>query len=94
MPDGWIEFSARATLGTDYGAGFWTNRSDNERANDRVSRGIPRNAFYAFGSLGQFVMILPTERLVIVRLGDSIDESAEIRSLAQVVSDIILATQP
>ena len=93
LPDGWIEFSARATLGTDYGAGFWTNRSDNEGAKDRVSRGIPHNAFYAFGSLGQFVMILPTERLVIVRLGDSIDESAELRSLAQVVSDIILATQ-
>ena len=67
LPDGWIEFSASATLATDYGAGFWTNRSDHERALERVDLGIPRDAYYAYGSLAQMVMILPSERLVIVR---------------------------
>ena len=47
LPDGWVKFSASATLATDYGAGFWTNRSDNERALERVNMGIPRDAFYA-----------------------------------------------
>jgi CubicO group peptidase (beta-lactamase class C family) len=93
LPEGWIEFSARPTLGTDYGAGFWTNRSDNERAKQRVSQGIPRDAFYAFGSLGQMVMILPTERLVAVRLGDAVDEGRELRSLGRLVGEIIAATQ-
>ena len=67
LPDGWIEFSASATLATDYGAGFWTNRSDHERALEQVDLGIPRDAYYAYGSLAQMVMILPSERLVIVR---------------------------
>jgi CubicO group peptidase (beta-lactamase class C family) len=93
LPEGWIEFSAKATLDTDYGAGFWTNRSDNERAKERISMGVPRDAFYAFASLGQVVMILPAERLVIVRLGDAVDEGSELRRLAQVVRETVSATQ-
>lgn len=55
LPEGWVDFSARATLAPDYGAGFWTNRSDHERAKDGVNQRIPRDAFYAFASLGQMV---------------------------------------
>ena len=46
-----VDFSAAATLGTDYGAGFWTNRSDHERAKGRLQMGIPRDAFFAFGDM-------------------------------------------
>jgi hypothetical protein len=45
LHEDWVDFSAAATLGTDYGAGFWTNRSDHERAKGRISMGIPRDAF-------------------------------------------------
>ncbi len=93
LPDGWIEFSASATLATDYGAGFWTNRSDNERALEQVNLGIPRDAFYAYGSMAQMVMILPSQRLVIVRIGDSADEAAEMHRLARLVSEVISATR-
>jgi CubicO group peptidase (beta-lactamase class C family) len=93
LPDDWIEFSARATLTTDFGAGFWTNRSDNEAARERISMGIPGDAFYAFGSLAQIVLILPSQRLVIVRLGDAIQNTGELRGIAHLVSDVISATQ-
>ena len=92
LPEGWVAASATATLDTDYGAGFWTNRSDNERAKSRVDLGIPQDAFYAYGSLGQMLMILPHQRLVIVRLGDAVDEDEEMRKLARFVHGVILAT--
>jgi CubicO group peptidase (beta-lactamase class C family) len=93
LPDGWVTAAATATLDTDYGAGFWTNRSSNERARVRIELGMPRNAFYAFGSVGQVIMILPSHRLVIVRLGDAVDETDELRRLARLAGGIVSATQ-
>jgi len=92
LPNGWVEFSARATLNTDYGAGFWTNRSHNQQAVNRVSWGMPRDAFFALGKLGQIIVVLPSQQLVIVRLGDSVDTLGEMRGLARLVREVISAT--
>jgi CubicO group peptidase (beta-lactamase class C family) len=96
LPDGWIKFSAKATLDTDYGAGFWTARSERERAEgpfnsaiSSFSSAIPHNAFYALGNLGQIIVVLPSQRLVIVRLGDSVDVDGEMRNHAYLVTEII-----
>ena len=93
LPEGWIEFSAKATLATHYGAGFWTNRNNPEGAKGFIELDIPNDAFFAFGSLGQLILVLPTQRLVIVRLGDAVDESWELRSLRRFVSEVISATR-
>jgi CubicO group peptidase (beta-lactamase class C family) len=93
LHEDWVDLSAAATLGTDYGAGFWTNRSEHEHAKDRVRLGIPRDAFFASGDLGQRIVILPSQHLVIVRLGDSVDPSGDIRGLARLVKEVIAATQ-
>jgi CubicO group peptidase (beta-lactamase class C family) len=90
----WVDLSAAATLDTDYGAGFWTNRSEHENARARVRLGIPRDAFFASGDLGQRVVILPSHNLVIVRLGDSVDPTGDIRGLGRLVSEVIAATRP
>ena len=73
LQEDWVDFSAAATLDTDYGAGFWTNRSEHADARGRVRLGIPRDAFFASGNLGQRVLIIPSQHLVVVRLGDSVD---------------------
>lgn len=91
LPDDWVGFSASATLDTDYGAGFWTNRSDHPHARGRVRLGIPRDAFFASGYLGQRVVILPTQHLVIARLGDSVDPTGDIRGLGRLVKEVIAA---
>ena len=93
LHEDWVDYSAAATLDSDYGAGFWTNRSDNERAKGRVRLGIPRDAFFASGDLGQRVVIIPSQQLVVVRLGDSVDPSGDIGGLARLVKEVIAATQ-
>jgi CubicO group peptidase (beta-lactamase class C family) len=93
LHEDWVDFSAAATLDTDYGAGFWTNRSEHEHAKGRVRLGIPRDAFFASGDLGQRVVILPSQHLVIVRLGDSVDPTGDIRGLGRLVKEVIAATQ-
>jgi CubicO group peptidase (beta-lactamase class C family) len=93
LHEDWVDFSAAATLDTDYGAGFWTNRSEHEYAKGRVRLGIPRDAFFASGDLGQRIVMLPSQRLVIVRLGDSVDPTGDIRGLGRLVKEVIAATQ-
>lgn len=89
----WVDLSAAATLDTDYGAGFWTNRSEHPNAKGRIAMGIPRDAFFASGDLGQRIVILQSQRMVIVRLGDSVDPAGNIAGLGQLVREVIAARQ-
>ena len=94
LHEDWVDFSAAATLDTDYGAGFWTNRSEHPNAKGRVRSGIPRDAFFASGDLGQRIVIMPSQHLVVVRLGDSVDPTGDIRGLGRLVKEVIAAVQP
>ena len=71
LPEGWVQFSTTPTLGTAYGAGWWTNRGSDPGALHRVKAGIPADAYFAFGNLGQRIAVIPSERLVIVRMARS-----------------------
>jgi CubicO group peptidase (beta-lactamase class C family) len=93
LHEDWVDYSAAATLNSDYGAGFWTNRSENERAKNRVRLGIPRDAFFASGDLGQRIVIIPSQQLVVVRLGDSVEPGGDMRGLARLVKEVIAATE-
>ena len=94
LPEGWVNYSASPTPGgwVGIGAGFWTNRGDSFGANYRAVRGMPRDAFFAKGTIGQYVIIVPSERLVIVRLGRSPNWPPEVDGVFQLVSDVIAAT--
>ena len=94
LHEDWVDYSAAATLDTDYGAGFWTNRSDHANARGRIRLGIPRDAFFASGDLGQRIAIIPSQRMVVVRLGDATDPTGDIRGFARLVKEAIAATQP
>ena len=94
LPEGWVNYSASSTPSgwVGIGAGFWTNRGDSFGANYRAERGMPRDAFFAKGTIGQYVIIVPSERLVIVRLGRSPNWPLEADGVFQLVSDVIAAT--
>lgn len=92
-PD-WVDFCAAATLDSDYAAGFFTNRSDHPNARGRVALGFPRDSFFASGLLGQRIVIMPSQHMVVVRLGDSIDPTGDIKGVARLVKEVIAATQP
>ena len=94
LPEGWVKYSASPTPNAwvGYGAGFWTDLGDSSGANYRVGHGMPRDAFFAKGTIGQYVVIVPSERLVIVRLGRSPNWPAEADGVFQLVSDVVAAT--
>jgi CubicO group peptidase (beta-lactamase class C family) len=94
LPGGWVNYSASPTPNAwvGYGAGFWTNRGDSFGANYRVEHGLPHDAFFAKGTIGQYVIIVPRERLVVVRFGRSPNLPPEADGVFQLVQDVIAAT--
>jgi CubicO group peptidase (beta-lactamase class C family) len=90
LPEGWVAYSAKPTLDSDYGSGFWVNAGQAEHARGRVEAGMPRTSFFASGVFGQRVVIVPSRRLVIVRFGATIDPpDFDIHGLTRLVRDVI-----
>ncbi len=71
LPEGWVQLSTSPSLGTPYGAGWWTNHGRSPAAAARIKAGLPADAFFAVGNLGQRIAVIPSERLVIVRMARS-----------------------
>lgn len=94
LHEDWVDFCAAATLDTDYAAGFWTNRSEHPNAKGRVRLGMPRDSFFASGDLGQRIVVMPSQHLVVVRLGDSVDPTGDIRGLGRLVKEVIAVAGP
>lgn len=85
LPENWRHFVTTASGPQPdgpfgYGAGFWLfNKSD----------GIPADAFGAFGNRGQYLVVIPSRRLVVVRQG--YDDVAERLDIAALVRAIVAA---
>jgi CubicO group peptidase (beta-lactamase class C family) len=94
LPEGWVSYSASATPNAwvGIGAGFWTNQGNSFGAKFRVDHGWPRDAFFAKGTIGQYTIVIPSEQLVIVRLGRSPNWPPEADGVFDLVHDVIAAT--
>jgi CubicO group peptidase (beta-lactamase class C family) len=92
LPEGWVAYSHSQTLDTGYGAGFWTNL---------VNEGtvpvwdapwglpeLPKDMYFARGAFGQYIVVVPSEHLVVARLGISLHGGT---GIGEVVARIISA---
>ena len=94
LPEGWVKYSASPTQNAfvGYGAGFWTNLGNSRGANYRIGEGWPRDAFMAKGTIGQYVIIIPSQHLVIARFGRTVNFPLDADGVSQLVRDVIAAT--
>ncbi|MEO8754007.1 MAG: serine hydrolase [Casimicrobiaceae bacterium] len=94
LPPGWVRHAATPTLNTGYGAGFWLN-NDAAEANPMGfpwgMPGAPADTFFGFGYLGQFVVIVPSRQLVIVRLGLTHVRGGDRPGIGQLVQGVVAA---
>jgi CubicO group peptidase (beta-lactamase class C family) len=92
LPEGWVDYSASLTPHSEeygYGAGFWTNRGDSDGARYRIKAGIPADAFMARGSFGQYVIVIPSQHLVVARFGTALDRRNDLDMVARVIKTVI-----
>jgi CubicO group peptidase (beta-lactamase class C family) len=87
LPEGWVAFSTKPTLGTAYGAGWWTSLGTDSPPDRRA----PTDAFFAFGNLGQRIAVIPSEQVVIVRLARAHLPRGDMAGFEQLVVDTLAA---
>ena len=72
FPEGWVKYTstpaAAAPIG-EYGAQWWLNAGAKENPSNRKYPDVPPDSFQAEGFEGQFVFVIPSKKLVVVRLG-------------------------
>lgn len=94
LPKDWVQFSTTPTLGGGYGAGFWLNNT-----NAPVPTwgfpwglpGVPADTYFGRGHMGQWVVIVPSQDLVVVRMGFSHGDAGEMHSAAALVRAVVRA---
>ncbi|MEP7044827.1 MAG: serine hydrolase [Dokdonella sp.] len=91
LPAGWSAYASQQTLDSAYGSGFWTNSGTNADGSHLIA-GMPGDAYFASGKNGQRILIVPSRRLVIVRLGSTLDPpNFDMRGLVRLVNDVASA---
>ncbi len=72
LPEGWVDYSTTPTPAAPrgcYGAQFWLNAGEPDNEDNRGYSNLPPDLFECVGYKKQRVTIIPSENLVVVRLG-------------------------
>lgn len=88
LPQGWAEYGTRPTPESSgrYGAHWWLRLHRELGGEAEAASRLPRDAFYALGHEGQTLSVIPSRKLVVVRLGccaasDAWDQAAFLASV-------------
>jgi CubicO group peptidase (beta-lactamase class C family) len=94
LPQGWVKQTATSPGSNkfkNYGYQFWLNGFQSDTSTQHLFPDVPADMFYADGYAYQFIYIIPSKNLVIVRLGltldKSFDENAFLKNIIEAVRD-------
>lgn len=77
LPEGWVDFSTTPTKSSEgrYGAKFWLNAGGNKKHPSGYNfPSLPRDTYAAIGLGGQYIIVVPSKKLVVVRMAFEFDE--------------------
>lgn len=78
LPQGWVDYTKSPTLlsNGEYGAHWWLNAGTPGDPASKEWPDLPDDLYYASGHDGQIVAVIPSRKVVVVRLGLTRDEEA------------------
>jgi len=78
LPESWVAYSTTPTppaaLG-QYGAQFWLNKGTPTKSEGRLFPRLPQDFYSCEGYQGQMIAVIPSRKLVVVRLGMTYDDN-------------------
>ena len=90
LPEGWVKQTATSPAGNKlkiYGYQFWLNGTNKKDSTQKAYPDVPADMFYCDGFAYQQIYIIPSKKLVVVRLGltldHSFDENAFLKSIIE-----------
>ena len=92
LPERWVAYSrtpAPADHGKEYGVHFWTNAGSPQNKEKGRWPHLPPDAFFALGHDKQSLTVIPSRKLVVVRLGLTKDSDAW--NLDSFIADVLKA---
>jgi CubicO group peptidase (beta-lactamase class C family) len=93
LPPGWVAYVTTPTPAAPergYGAHWWLNAGDPADASRAAWPAMPRDAYAARGHSGQWVVVVPSAELVVVRLGLGQRDDEE-DGTGELVADLVRA---
>lgn len=92
LPEGWVKYTSTPAIGADrgqYGAQFWLNAGGKDNPGNRYYPDAPTDLYWADGFEGQNVFIIPSKKLVIVKMslsqGDYLDDNVFLKEIVEAV---------
>lgn len=100
LPVGWVAYSSqvantyrygqvKASQTSVYGHHWWINRAVPEQGKSKPWPDLPDDTFSANGHWGQYVIVVPSRDIVIVRTGDDRDKTFDFNTFARLALAIV-----
>ena len=92
LPQGWVKQTATApgsNTTKNYGYQFWLNGLNKNDPSKRIFPDVPDDMFCADGYAGQDIYIIPSKKLVAVRLGLTLDKSFDENTFLKNIIDAV-----
>jgi CubicO group peptidase (beta-lactamase class C family) len=93
LPRGWTEFmTTPSPRNPGYGAQIWLNRPQPNGHEVLFPGAAPASMFACIGHLGQYIIVSPSQRLTVVRLGKTDEEQRD--ALRRRLADLVRVFPP